>query len=690
MHAFEPGGRGPAGSASAEPGGLLDLLGVAAVLLDARGRIVLWSPQAEVLFGWSAEEAVGRHAAGLLVAEDHRGLVLELFAKVMGGSGPWAGVFPVRRKDGSTRLVEFRNMRLGDEHDTRFALGIAADEITLRGAERDLALSARLVEQSPIGLAVLDTELRYVLVNPALAEINLLSAERHLGLTVREALPFLDAGPVEAAMRRVLESGEPVLRQLVTGSNPAGGDDESAWSVSYFRLEDSTGRVIGLATSVLDVTGQHRARLETSQARRRLAVIAQASLRIGTTLDLGQTARELADFVVPEVADIAAVDLLDSVVEGRPGPAAPTGDDPVVFRALAVASTEEGPAVRAADPPGEIAAYSADRLVTRCVTSARPVLVPRVERRDLPSIARSAEAAELLAAAGLRSYLAVPLVARGEVLGALDLKRTRNPAPFTDDDLALATELGARAAVCIDNARWYRMQRHAALALQRHLLPRQPPRTPGLRVASRYQPASAAAEVGGDWFDAIPLGGHRTALVVGDVMGNGINAAATMGQLHTTTRALAQLGLEPAEVLRQLDRLTAQLEETIATCVYALFDATTGRCSIALAGHLPPVLVHVGGTSELLRLPPGAPLGLGDTDFHAVDAELRPGDRLVLYTDGLVERRDQSLDDRLEQLLRLLSGPRIPLEATCDRLLESLRAPDGHDDVALLIAEAEP
>jgi PAS domain S-box-containing protein len=678
---------GPAGHAElgpSAPGGLMDVLRVAAVVLDADGRIVFWSPQAEQLLGYTAEEALGKFAARLLVAEEHFDLVLELFARVMGGEGSWAGVFPVRHKDGGMRLVEFRNMRLLDDRGDLYALGLATDQATLRQVERDLALSVRLVSQSPIGLAVMDTDLRYAMVNPALERINGMPAEKHLGRRVREALPFLDADTVEAAMRQVLVTGVPLLDQYTVGRPWGDPETEHAWSVSFYRLEDPAGRVIGVATSVVDVTERHRAATEADRARRRLALVADASVRIGTTLDLEQTARELAEVAVPEVADLAAVDILDSILaDGRP--AVPAGGA-ALFRALAVAAAYPTDAARAADPPGELAKYDSDRLVTRCVHTGRPVLLPHVSHQDLNRIARDSHAATLLASAGVHSYLAVPLIARGEVLGALDLKRARNPLPFDEDDAALACELAARAAVCIDNARWYQQQRNAALTLQRSLLPEHPPRQVGLDVASRYQPAGAAGEVGGDWFDIIPLNGDKTALVVGDVMGSGINAAATMGRLRTATQTLAELDLDPAQVLRHLDKITAGLDPYIATCAYALYDPHRAQCRIANAGHLPPALVRPGRAAELLDLPTGAPLGVGGVPFHTTTIGLDPGDELVLYTDGLVETRDQDIDTRLNTLLDLLDDPDRPLEETCDRLLHHLRHPDDRDDVALLIA----
>ncbi|WKX68895.1 SpoIIE family protein phosphatase [Streptomyces sp. XD-27] len=676
----------PAEAGPSEPGGLLDALGVAAVMLDSEGRITLWSPQAEQLFGWSAQEALGRFAAKLMVAPEHVDLVLSLFAKVMASGENWAGAFPIRHKDGSTRIVEFRNMRLLDQAGASYALGIAADQSVLRGVEQDLALSVRLVAQSPIGLAVYDTDLRYVMVNPALAKMNGLPVDQHVGRSIHEVLSFLDTDTLAATMREVLETGTPLLNQYTVGRPPHDLRTEHAWSVSYYRLEDHTGRVLGLSTSVIDVTEQHRAATEAASARKRLALIADATVSIGTTLEVDRTAQELLDVVVPQLADLGAVDILDAVLEGRrPGVSPNAGS--TRFRAVAVrGSAYATEALDARDLTGQIAAYDADRLITQCVTTGRPVLVPHVGEQDLRRIAPDAQSAALLARSGLHSYMAVPLIARGEVLGALDLGRARNPLPFDDEDVVLAGELAARAAVCIDNARWYQNERRTALALQRHLLTHQPPQPKGLDIAYRYEPAHAAGQLGGDWFDAIPLADDRTALVVGDVMGSGINAAATMGQLRTATRTLAELDLGPAELLRHLDRIAADLDPALATCIYAQYDPHRMRCTISVAGHVPPVVVRPGRQAELLHLPSGAPLGVGGVHFEESTLQLSPGDQLVLYTDGLIETRDQPINARLNTLVGLLAEPRANLEDLCDHLLAALRNPDEHDDVALLIS----
>ncbi|MFE0332293.1 SpoIIE family protein phosphatase [Streptomyces sp. NPDC058960] len=676
----------PAASPAAPPSGLLDLLSVAAVVLDANGQVVFWSPQAEELFGYTAAEALGRFAARLMVHEEHWDEVIKLFAEVMESGTDWAGAFPIRHKDGSTRLVEFRNMRLLNDRGETYALGLAADQAMVRRVERDVALTARLVSQSPIGLAILDTELRYVTVNPALERITGLPAAERVGRPAGEVLTFLDRGNVEARFRRVLETGEPVVDRHIVCRPPGDPDHEHAWSVSYYRLEDAAGRVLGMAYFVIDITERHRAAIDAAQARQRLALIAKVSASVGTTLDLETTAHELAEAVVPDLADMATVDVLHGLLYERTVPDA----GPTRFRVLAVGAAHPTDAVRAVDPPGGLATYGSDRLITQCVRTRKPVLVPHTTPGDLRRIARDSEAAALLAAAGVHSYLAVPLVARGELLGAIALKRTHNPAPFDDDDVFLACEVASRAAVCIDNARGYQAQRHAALTLQRSLLPEPPSHLPGLRIACRYQPAGATSEVGGDWYDAIPLHAGKTALIVGDVMGSGINAAATMGQLRSATRAFAELDLAPAEALRHLDHLTESVQQTITTCVYCVYDPDQGQCHISLAGHLPPALLRPGRPAELLDLPTGVPLGVGGVPFETTTIAFRPGDQLTLYTDGLVETRSEPIDARLDTLLGALTEVRgSDLGEVCDRLLDILRPPGGEDDVALLVARAQ-
>ncbi|MBK6013354.1 SpoIIE family protein phosphatase [Streptomyces sp. MBT53] len=666
---------------SAASGGLLDLLQVAAVVLDAGGYIALWSPEAEQLLGYSAEEALTQRADRLLVAPDDRVRARELFAQV-GSGARWAGVFPLLHRDGTERPVEFRTMRLRDSHGQAHLLGLAADATTVRGVERDLALSHSLVRQTPVGIAVFDTDLRWVTVNPALERINGVPEAEVVGRRVGEVLPGLDVAAIESRMRHVLITGKPLLDQQTVGRTPA-DTVERAYSESYHRIEDAQGRVLGLAMAVLDVTEREQAAAEVAQARQHLSVVAEAGVRIGTTLDLQQTARELADVAVPHVADLAAVDVLESVVaHGGITPVA--GDAQVEFRALAVAAGYLTDAIHAADPVGELATYGPHRIITQCVREAGPILVERVDRPMMRRIARDGRAAQTLHAAGVHSYLAVPLIARGEVLGTLSLYRTVNERPFDEQDRVLASELAARAAICIDNARLYGRERTTALTLQRSLLPPAPARQEGLDIAARYLPA--LSEVGGDWYDVLPLGPGRTGLVVGDVMGKGVQAAAIMGQLSSATRALARLDLPPAELLHHLDDLTGSLD-TIATCAYGVVDLGRGTCALSSAGHLPPVLIRPDGSAELLDIPGGVPLGVGGVDFGTAEVPFTTGALLALYSDGLVENRGESIDVGLHTLTRLLQSSRRPLEQTSDMLLNALR-PEPDDDVALLLVRA--
>ncbi|MFD7136780.1 SpoIIE family protein phosphatase [Streptomyces sp. NPDC059894] len=661
------------------PGGLLDLLKVAAVVLDATGHIALWSPEIEQLLGHSADEALGQRADALLVEPPNRPRARELFAQVRSGKR-WAGVFPLRHRDGTERPVEFRTMRLLDREGQPHLLGLAADATTVRGLERDLALSHSLVDQTPVGIAVFDTDLRWVAVNPALERMNGVPESVVVGRRLGEVLPGLDVDAIEGRMRHVLETGGSLLDQQTIGRTVADAEDR-AYSESYHRIEDTDGRVLGLAVAVLDVTERQQASAEIAQVRQRLSVIAEAGVRIGTTLDLRQTARELADVAVPHVADLAAVDVLESVVaHGTITPV--TGRSPAEFRALAVASGYPTDALHAADPVGELATYGPSRIITRCVRKARPVLVERVDGRTMRRIARDARAARTLEEAGVHSYLAVPLMARGKVLGTLSLYRTVNDRPFDEQDRVLALELAARAAISIDNARLYGRERTTALTLQRSLLPSAPARREGLDITARYRPA--LSEVGGDWYDVLPLGPRRTGFVVGDVMGKGVQAAAIMGQLSTATRALARLDLPPAELLRHLDDIAGSLGDAIATCVYAVCDLERGTCALSSAGHLPPVLGRGDGTADLVEVPGGVPLGVGGVDFGTVEVELTPGTLLALYTDGLVENRAEPIDTGLTTLTRLLQSPDDSLERTGDTLLGALR-PEPDDDVALLL-----
>src|SRR6185437_9069064 len=291
--------------------------------------------------------------------------------------------------------------------------------------------------------------------------------------------------------------------------------------------------------------------------------------------------------------------------------------------------------------------------------------------------------ADALLARGVHTFMAVPLVARGVTLGVATFSRAEHPEPYGEADVRLASDLAARAAVHIDNARLYTRERTTAVTLQRSLLPRHVPQVPGLQTAHRYQPASRTAEVGGDWFDVIPLKDGQAALVVGDVTGHSIHAAALMGQLRTTTAALARLGHSPGEIMAQLsDVVDEHGEETGATCLYAQYDPASRRCRLTSAGHLPPALRRPDGTVDFIDVPGGVLLGVGEGRYPAIDIDLPPGSVLALYTDGLIEHPGEDITAGMARLARTLAaGPAPALDQLCDSMLAGA-GPDPRDDIA--------
>lgn len=256
-------------------------------------------------------------------------------------------------------------------------------------------------------------------------------------------------------------------------------------------------------------------------------------------------------------------------------------------------------------------------------------------------------------------------------------------------DTATASHLATQAGLAVDTALRYTHEREIADQLQRSMLPTHLPQPHGVRLAHRYLPGERGAQVGGDWYDAVPLPGNRVALIVGDVMGHSLTSAAIMGQLRTSAQTLAALDLPPHEVLYHLDEQAQRLgrEQHLATCVYAVYDPIANRVVLANAGHVPPVMVRPDGRAELLDLPSGAPIGVGGVDFHSVELPAPPGSALLLFTDGLVETRRRPIGTGLELLrARLATSHRHSPEHMCQDALRILPPGDRGDDIALLAA----
>ncbi|MGW0614012.1 SpoIIE family protein phosphatase [Streptomyces sp. NPDC002788] len=417
-------------------------------------------------------------------------------------------------------------------------------------------------------------------------------------------------------------------------------------------------------------------------ARRRLELLSEASTRIGTTLDVRRTAEELAETAVPRLADFVTIDLPDAVLRGEES-ADPLAD----LRRTVLYGVREGLPFT---PPGKRIDFGPTAPQLRCLTSGEAVLEPDLKAAAGWLAQDPEHTARLLA--HVHSLIAVPLLARGVVLGIASFYRAGGS--FGDDDRSLAQELAGRAALSIDNARRYTHERTMVLALQRRLLPHGLPDQDAVEVAHRYLPAES--DVGGDWYDVIPLSGARVGLLVGDVVGHGMLSAATMGRLRTAARSFAELDFPPDEVLTHLDNLVGRLDREDpdgkgagvigATCLYAVYDPAAQSCLMARAGHPPPALVHPDGAVTYPDLPAGPPLGLGGLPFDAVEVDLPEGSQLVLYTDGLIEDRHRDVDIVLEQLRTALAHPERAPEETCQAVLDTVAPAHPHDDIALLVA----
>ncbi|WP_445269562.1 SpoIIE family protein phosphatase [Streptomyces sp. DSM 41634] len=666
-------------------GVLRELLPIALWREDADGRIVEWSLAAQDLLGHRPEDIIGRPGAAVLVPEANRELADQLTRRVQAGETV-VGTLPVRHRDGHRVPMEMWIVPAVDPQGRTGALLIAVETSEVLHMRDSLAALQSLFTQSPIGLATLGPDLRFLRVNDALARMNGVPAAEHLGKRLTEVVPGVNAVALEATMRQVLDRGTAVVDVRRTGRTPADPERDRTWSCSYAPLLDGSGRALGVIASLIDITDGQQAQAEAERARRRFALLAEAGTRIGTTLDLHQTAQEIVDVLVPQLADSADVQLLEAVLGPDEG-AAPAASTRGVLRRLA-ARFPDPTAPTAKLTPGQTFQIPVGTHYERIVAEGRPM---NLYVSDIPALITSPRADALRAyLATLGSARLVPLVARGTVLGAVTVTRTRDREPFDEQDCVLVDELVARAALNIDNARMYTRQRQAALTLQRSLTNSALPEVPGLALTGRYLPASDH-DVGGDWFDVIPLPGGRTGLVIGDVMGHGIHAAAVMGQLRTAVRTLARHDVSPARMLGSLDAVVADLgEDEMATCVYAVYDPASGGCVVARAGHPPPAVVATDGTVSFLDGPPGTPLGTGGQDFRTEEVRLPAGSLLVLYTDGLIEARDRDLDQGMDQLAQALRRVEQPLEELCDGILRSLLPCAQEDDVAVLLARTRP
>ncbi|MER6399194.1 SpoIIE family protein phosphatase [Kitasatospora sp. NPDC001603] len=620
--------------------------------------------------------------------------------QVNGTIGPLVqAVVPVRAPDDSvvgmvSAGVTIANISSASERQLPVVLGAAAVAMGL--ATCGTALVSRRLRRQTHGLGPSEMTRMYehhaAVLHAVREGVLIVAGDGRLLLCNDEARRLL-ALPADAEGRLVTELGlDRAPEELLTANRPVTDEvvlaGERLLAVNV-RLTDRDGGPPGCVATLRDSTELLALSGRAEVAQRRLRLLYDAGVSVGSSLDVTRTAEELAQVAVPRFADFVSVDLAEEVLEGdEPAQGQPLGQ----MRRAAFKGVREGSPFY---PVGTVLAVVPSTPLAGALDTGEAGLEARLAETEAwrgQDPERSAQALEY----GVHSLVRVPLRARGVLLGVARFWRADRPEPFDEEDLALAEELVSHAAVCIDNARRYTREHAMAVTLQHSLLPRNLPAQNALDVAHRYLPAQAG--VGGDWFDLIPLPGARVALVVGDVVGHGLHAAATMGRLRTAIHNFSTLDLPPDELLGHLDELVNRIDQeesatggaaavTGATCLYAIYDPVTQRCTLASAGHPPPALVGPDGRVEFPELPTGPPLGVGALPFTTAELEVAEGSRLVLYTDGLVEDRDRDIDEGLEMLRAALTGPPRTPEQTCADVLGAMLPARPQDDIALLVAQ---
>jgi PAS domain S-box-containing protein len=662
---------------------------LAAALLDDQGTVIAWTPDAERLVGYAAEHVVGKSAAVVLSCEQAP-TAPAFIAQCRARSG-WSGRTAVRHRDGHMFDVSLRVSKMWGKDDRVGWLVSVGDSGTHSSGAVDGSVQEALLARAPIGIVLRDTELLCTWVNDTMERYDGICRERRLGRPLFEAWPNAKIESLEAVMRQVLGCGSTTIHEFRRWL-PTGPRREHTFAGSFSCLQGADGRPLGLCAISVDVT-------ESRRARERFSLLGEATSRLGGSLDVEQTSQELADLAVALFADFAAVDLEHSVPFGKGPPVhfGSTREGLPRLRRSALSSIREG-VPEAAWARGEPVHLPPDSPLTEVLRTGSSHLEPILNIGSGTWVDEDPTRAVKIHENGMHSLMVVPIQARRALLGFAVFMRTENPVPFQEFDLLLAEELVRRAAVSLDNARLYVREHNTALALQRNLLPHRLRGGKAVDAASRYLPADVDSGVGGDLFDVIPLSGARVALVVGDVVGHGLHAAAAMGRLRTAIHTLADMELSPAELLAHLDDTVQRLAEEDAgapdqspavvgaTCLYAVYDPVSRKCTMARAGHPPPAIIDPQGQVSFPDLPTGTPLGLGlGIPFEAVELELPEGSLLALYTDGLIESRDHDIDVGMRRLAAALAQPADSLDDLCVRATQILPGQAPSDDVTLLL-----
>ncbi|WP_141207704.1 ATP-binding SpoIIE family protein phosphatase [Streptomyces griseorubiginosus] len=676
-------GAGPGAADGHAPAGRVPL---AVVVVDRVGLVSHWSRGAGRLFGVTKEQAIGRPAADLLPVsgalpddEDtpppghavHDGLGPDLESSLDGGlSYPAAG-----------------RARLTVPGADRVDVLWWAYPLVGPGRERLLVLAAD-ADALRQDLELEDGAVAVERIAPAFALHTDFPGADELARRLPEILPSMSVGESARIVAQILELGYPVLEFSQNDRVPVTPDWGVPRRAERKARRERAARAAAEGRPVPPDEADEGEDLEYVAVRERLEFLNEVSGRIGTSLDLSRTIVEVSKAVVPRFTDVAGTYLREQVVAGEGFPDG-VPDTTTMWHRVALEHTDEPGRWDDVVPVGEAMPFPAHTPFFQCMTSGEPVLVPRISEQMGHAIASQFEKRDIRPLITGRSMLVVPLKARNVVLGFMILLRHPERVEFNDMDRVTGAELAARAGLVLDNARMYTFQESVAETLQDSMLPHIPPRMAGCDIATRYLPGTLLGRVGGDWFDSVKLPGARTALVVGDVMGHGLNSAAMMGQLRTAVQTMAALDLPPGQLLRNLDDLAQRLGDTyLATCLYAVYDPIAGELLIANAGHIPPVIVRASdGRSELLQLPTGAPIGVGGVPFEAVRVRVEPGDRLLMCTDGLVEVRGEDIGVGLATLTESAAHPAASMDEACDAIIRALNTRGGRkDDVALLMA----
>ena len=672
--------------------GVLDAVPTAVVLIDSAGRVSGWNAAAEVLYGHPRVKVLGRPVLEALFHSDDREAAEGVLDRAARGAR-WEGDFRVCRLDGTLLVSSFRvtsvaggatiawvatdHIDQGLAEQERSVL-LSAEHAARATAEEALGLLEAILAAAPVGIAVFDMDLRYVRVNQAYASITGMPAGVDLRDQPGELVPL--EADLAADLRRVVTTGRTLLGRPV---QRAGADGDRYFTASFFPIRTAAGAAAGAGLTLVEITEAKRAEVERAEllrraeaARQRLSILAAASAVLTTTMQLDELLGRLTRVLAPVAADWCVIELVGK--SGEIEHAAVGHRDRAAADELAVTLRSNPIDLDGAGPVAEVLRTGQARLTGAAGMQA-----------SLAEAARDRRRPELAERFSLQAHVVVPVRTRTEIIGVLILA-TEGQRTLDDDDLDLAVEIASRAALAVQNARVYQQEHQIAESLQRALLPATVPPAPGLDLAVRYVAATDGASVGGDWYDVLPFDDGTTGIVVGDVVGHDIAASTSMGHLRSALRAYAYEGHDaPAATLARVDRVFDSLELSYATCVFGVLDPASRSFRWSNAGHPPPLLLRDGRATFLDQ---GAGVILGVTGGEGVaeaDVEVQEGDLLILYTDGLVERRGESLQAGLARLAAAAAG--IPAEnagGLCEALLEALvpSTASRDDDLAILVA----